>query len=65
MFSPIVKLVIVKLPFSLTAIFQWSIMQLDVSNAFLREDILDEVYMELPQGYACSKGEPLPPNAIC
>ncbi|RVW26427.1 Retrovirus-related Pol polyprotein from transposon RE1 [Vitis vinifera] len=64
-FSPIAKLVTVKMLLSLVAIHGWSLTQLDVTNAFLHGDLMEEVYMNLPLGYTCREGEYLPSNAVC
>ena len=54
-----------KVLLSLATIYGWSLTQLDVTNAFLHGDLTEEVYMSLPPGYSCGKGESLPPNAVC
>ena len=64
-FSPVAKLVTVKMLLSLVAIHGWSLTQLDVTNAFLHGDLMEEVYMNLPPGYTCREGEHLPPNVVC
>lgn len=43
----------------------WSLTQLDISNAFLNGDLDEEIYMNLPPGYTPKSGETLPPNAVC
>lgn len=40
---------------AMTALCDWSTVQMDVSNAFLHRD-LDEVYMAMPQGYTVQGG---------
>lgn len=50
-FSPVVKIVTVKLLLSLIASFNWPLIQMDVNNAFLNGDFFEEVFMALPVGY--------------
>lgn len=64
-FSPVVKLTTVKLILALSAIHDFSLHQLDISNAFLNGDLDEEIYMQLPPGYASRKGDSLPPNVVC
>ncbi|KAL0539561.1 hypothetical protein IC582_023777 [Cucumis melo] len=50
-FSPVAKIVTVKVLLSLTASFGCSLCQMDVNNTFLNGDLFEEVYMTLPMGY--------------
>ena len=50
------KLTSVRLPVSLAATYHWDLHQLDVKNAFLNGDLLEEVYMEQPPGFV-AQGE--------
>ena len=50
-FPPVAKLVTIKVLLALTAINSWSLIQLDVNNAFLNGDLFEEVYIDLSLGY--------------
>ena len=45
---------------ALEATQNWSLHQLDVHNAFLHEDLFEEIYMSLPPGFQ-RQGE----NLVC
>lgn len=50
-FSPIVKLATVKLVLVIAVSYNWSMWQLDVSNAFMHGYLKENVYMQQPPGY--------------
>ena len=55
-FSPIAKISSVQILISLAANLGWQLFQLDVKNAFLNDDLKEEVYMEQPPGFV-AQGE--------
>ena len=63
-FSSVAKIVTMKLMFALAAKKKWFLHQLEISNAFLNGDLFEEIYMDIPPGYAERKGDNLPPNAV-
>ena len=60
-FSPVSKLVSVRIVLSLAVVKGWFLHQMDVNNAFLHGDLIDDVYTCLPPGFH-SKGEK---NLVC
>ena len=57
-FSPMAKLSSVRTLIALFATHKWPLFQMDVKNAFLNGELLEEVYMKLPSGYSHPPGFP-------
>ena len=50
-FSPVAKMTYVRLLLSMIAMSSWPLYRLDINNAILHGDIVEEVYMEQPPGF--------------
>ena len=60
-FSPVIKPSMIRVLLCLVVHFDWHIRQLDISNAFLHGNLLEEVYMEQPQGFVDQEH----PDLVC
>ncbi|KAH9671623.1 retrovirus-related pol polyprotein from transposon RE1 [Citrus sinensis] len=50
-FSPVVKPATVRVVLSLAAMNGWKIRQVDINNAFLNGDLVEDVFMKQPEGF--------------
>lgn len=56
-FSPVAKMVTVRSVVSVATAKHWPIFQMEVHNVFLHGDLLEEVYLEVPVGFASQGGK--------
>ena len=54
-FAPIAKMNSIRTLISCAANFEWNLFQLDVKNAFLHEELQDDVYVDIPPGFATAQ----------
>ena len=50
-FAPVAKLNSIRILLSLAVNLDWKLHQLDIKNAFLNEDLEEEIYMRIPSGF--------------
>lgn len=50
-YSPVAKLISVRIFFAIATLLKMKLFQVDVNNAFLNADLKEDIYMEVPEGY--------------
>jgi hypothetical protein len=50
-FTPVAKMDSIRLALTIEATKGWEVHQMDMKNAFLHEDLSEEIYMEHPHGF--------------
>jgi hypothetical protein len=61
MFNPVIKPTTIRIMLSYAVSNQWLVHQIDIQNAFLHDNLTEEIYMQQPLGYV----HPNFPNHIC
>ena len=54
-FSPVAKIAFVRLFLSMATMYHWPLYQMDIKNAFLHGEFLEEVYMEQLPGFVAQR----------
>ena len=57
--APVARITSVRTLLAIAASRQWALTQMDVKNAFMNGELLEEVYMHPPLGYTCQE------NKVC
>jgi histone deacetylase 1/2 len=61
MFNPVIKPTTIRIMLSYTVSNQWLVREIDIQNAFLNDNLTEEIYMQQSLGYV----HPNFPNHIC
>lgn len=56
-YAPVASIDAIRVVLSLAAVFDWSILQFDVTTAFLHGNIKEDVYIEAPAGVTIDQGQ--------
>ena len=56
-FAPVARLTFIRSLLAVATVRHWPLFQMDVQNAFLNGDLLEEVYMQPPLGYPDSQNQ--------
>ena len=51
-FSPVVRMETIRMIVALSALYGWAPQHLDVKTAFLYGELIEDLYMYLPEGYS-------------
>lgn len=51
MFSPVATIVTLQHVLGVAALYNWPLHQMNVTNAFLQGNLVEEIFMSLPEGF--------------